>query len=81
VIDPSRTFGPADDRIVERDGTVYVEMILTAPCCPVAGSLPGEVEKAIRTGHRRRARQAGLDAALDARPHEQGSPARARAAL
>ena len=35
--------------IVRRDGTVYVEMTLTAPSCPVAGSLPGEVEKAIRT--------------------------------
>ncbi len=35
--------------IVNRDGTVYVEMTLTAPSCPVAGSLPGEVEKAIRT--------------------------------
>ena len=37
------------DLIVKRDGTVYVEMTLTAPSCPVAGSLPGEVEKAIRT--------------------------------
>ena len=35
--------------IVRRGGTVYVEMTLTAPSCPVAGSLPGEVEKAIRT--------------------------------
>ena len=35
--------------VVKRDGTVYVEMTLTAPSCPVAGSLPGEVEKAIRT--------------------------------
>jgi FeS assembly SUF system protein len=35
--------------IVKPDGTVYVEMTLTAPSCPVAGSLPGEVEKAIRT--------------------------------
>jgi FeS assembly SUF system protein len=35
--------------IVKRDGTVYVEMTLTAPSCPVAGSLPGDVEKAIRT--------------------------------
>jgi FeS assembly SUF system protein len=37
------------DLVVKRDGTVYVEMTLTAPSCPVAGSLPGEVEKAIRT--------------------------------
>ena len=35
--------------VVQRDGAVYVEMTLTAPSCPVAGSLPGEVEKAIRT--------------------------------
>jgi len=34
---------------VGRDGKVFVEMTLTAPSCPVAGSLPGEVEKAIRT--------------------------------
>ncbi len=32
-----------------RDGKIFVEMTLTAPSCPVAGSLPGEVEKAIRT--------------------------------
>ena len=37
------------DLVVQRDGIVYVEMTLTAPSCPVAGSLPGEVEKAIRT--------------------------------
>src|SRR5258708_31445270 len=36
--------------VVQRDGTVYVEMTLTAPSCPVAGSLPVEVDKAIRTG-------------------------------
>jgi FeS assembly SUF system protein len=35
--------------VVQRGGAVYVEMTLTAPSCPVAGSLPGEVEKAIRT--------------------------------
>jgi FeS assembly SUF system protein len=34
---------------VGRDGKVFVEMTLTAPSCPVAGSLPGEVEKAIRS--------------------------------
>jgi FeS assembly SUF system protein len=33
---------------VTRGGSVYVEMTLTAPSCPVAGSLPGEVERAIR---------------------------------
>jgi FeS assembly SUF system protein len=33
---------------VSRGGTVYVEMTLTSPACPVAGALPGEVETAIR---------------------------------
>jgi FeS assembly SUF system protein len=36
------------DLVVNRDGTVYVEMTLTTPACPVAGALPGEVEKAVR---------------------------------
>ncbi|MGH9445726.1 MAG: DUF59 domain-containing protein [Terriglobia bacterium] len=33
---------------VERTGAVYVKMTLTAPTCPVAGSLPPEVEAKIR---------------------------------
>jgi FeS assembly SUF system protein len=33
--------------IVNRDGTVYVEMTLTTPSCPVAGALPGEVQQAV----------------------------------
>jgi FeS assembly SUF system protein len=33
--------------IVNRDGTVYVEMTLTTPACPVAGALPGQVQQAI----------------------------------
>jgi FeS assembly SUF system protein len=36
------------DLVVTKDGTVYVEMTLTAPSCPVAGSLPGQVADAIR---------------------------------
>ena len=36
------------DLVVNRDGTVYVEMTLTTPHCPVAASMPGEVETAIR---------------------------------
>jgi FeS assembly SUF system protein len=36
------------DLVVRRDGKVYVEMTLTTPACPVAGSLPGEVETAVR---------------------------------
>jgi FeS assembly SUF system protein len=35
------------DLIVNRDGTVYVEMTLTTPACPVAGALPGQVQQAI----------------------------------
>jgi FeS assembly SUF system protein len=30
------------------DGVVVVQMTLTSPACPVAGSLPGEVEQKIR---------------------------------
>lgn len=33
--------------IVNKDGIVYVEMTLTAPSCPVAGELPGQVKEAI----------------------------------
>jgi FeS assembly SUF system protein len=36
------------DLMAKRDGTVYVEMTLTTPACPVAGSMPGEVERAVR---------------------------------
>jgi len=32
---------------VNPDDTVNIKMTLTAPACPVAGSLPGEVEKKI----------------------------------
>ena len=34
--------------IVKQGGTVYVEMTLTTPACPVAASMPDEVEAAIR---------------------------------
>src|SRR6202167_4767923 len=33
--------------IVNRGGTVYVEMTLTTPACPVAGALPGQVKDAV----------------------------------
>lgn len=33
--------------MVRRDGTVYIEMTLTTPACPVAGSLPGQVQQAV----------------------------------
>jgi FeS assembly SUF system protein len=36
------------DLSVGADGKVFVEMTLTSPSCPVAGSLPGEVERAVR---------------------------------
>jgi len=34
---------------VKRDATVDVKMTLTSPACPVAGSLPGEVQRKIMT--------------------------------
>jgi FeS assembly SUF system protein len=34
---------------VEDSGAVFIRMTLTAPACPVAGSLPGEVEDRIRS--------------------------------
>ena len=43
--------------IVNQDGTVYVEMTLTTPACPVAGALPGQVKDAV----------AGVDGVNDAR--------------
>jgi FeS assembly SUF system protein len=30
------------------EGQVHIRMTLTAPNCPVAGTLPGEVERAVR---------------------------------
>ncbi|MGH7098192.1 MAG: iron-sulfur cluster assembly protein [Stellaceae bacterium] len=35
--------------LVKKGGLIYVEMTLTTPACPVAASMPGEVETAIRT--------------------------------
>ena len=43
--------------IVKKGGIVYVEMTLTTPACPVAASMPGEVETAVR----------GVDGVNDAR--------------
>ena len=34
--------------MVKKGGVVFVEMTLTTPACPVAASMPGEVETAIR---------------------------------
>ena len=36
------------DCAVSAEGNVALRMTLTAPNCPVAGTLPGEVERAIR---------------------------------
>lgn len=36
------------DVIVEPDGRVVINMTLTSPACPVAGSLPGEVETKVK---------------------------------
>ena len=35
--------------VVKKGGVVFVEMTLTTPACPVAASMPGEVETAIRS--------------------------------
>ncbi|MBS1938802.1 MAG: DUF59 domain-containing protein [Bacteroidetes bacterium] len=35
------------DVVVNDDASVYVKMTLTSPSCPVAGSLPGEVEEKV----------------------------------
>lgn len=37
------------DIAVDDGKNVYIKMTLTSPACPVAGSLPGEVEQRIRT--------------------------------
>jgi FeS assembly SUF system protein len=34
---------------VEPDNKVHIKMTLTAPACPVAGSLPGEVERRVES--------------------------------
>jgi FeS assembly SUF system protein len=36
------------DLVVRKDGAVYIEMTLTTPACPVAGSLPGQVEEVVK---------------------------------
>ncbi|HWB82828.1 MAG TPA: DUF59 domain-containing protein [Bryobacteraceae bacterium] len=33
---------------LDAEGKVAIDMTLTAPSCPVAGTLPGEVERAVR---------------------------------
>ena len=37
------------DIAIEEDGSVGIRMTLTSPGCPVAGSLPGEVEAKVRS--------------------------------
>ena len=37
------------DIAVNPDDTVHIKMTLTAPACPVAGSLPGEVERQVES--------------------------------
>ena len=36
------------DATVSADGNAFIRMTLTAPNCPVAGTLPGDVERAVR---------------------------------
>ena len=35
------------DTTIHEDGTIEIEMSLTAPGCPVAGEMPGEVARAV----------------------------------
>lgn len=37
--------------VIDEDHHVKIDMTLTAPACPVAGTLPGQVEDAIRSIH------------------------------
>jgi FeS assembly SUF system protein len=37
------------DAAVDAEGQVAIRMTLTAPNCPVAGTLPGDVERAVRS--------------------------------
>src|SRR6185437_3512794 len=57
--------------LVNKDGTVYVEMTLTTPACPAAIALPRGRECG-ETGRRHQggASQSGMDAALDPGPDE-----------
>ncbi|MEI7812675.1 MAG: iron-sulfur cluster assembly protein [Ignavibacteria bacterium] len=34
---------------IDEESNVYVKMTLTSPMCPVAGSLPGDVKKKIKS--------------------------------
>lgn len=36
------------DVVIRDDASVYIKMTLTSPACPVAGTLPGEVEEKVR---------------------------------
>ena len=36
------------DLVVDPNGEVGIRMTLTSPACPVAGSLPGEVERKVK---------------------------------
>ncbi|HVC56342.1 MAG TPA: iron-sulfur cluster assembly protein [Stellaceae bacterium] len=36
------------EMVAKQGGIVYIEMTLTTPACPVAQSMPGEVEAAVR---------------------------------
>jgi FeS assembly SUF system protein len=34
---------------IDEESNVYLKMTLTSPACPVAGSLPGEVEQKVKS--------------------------------
>lgn len=37
------------DIVVDEKNVAFIKMTLTSPACPVAGSLPGEVQQKIKT--------------------------------
>ena len=53
IYDPEITVNIYDlgliyDISIDNDGRVDIRMTLTSPACPVAGSLPGQVEQVVR---------------------------------
>src|SRR6476646_10139227 len=65
---------------VKKGGIVYVEMTLTTPACPVAQSMPGEVENAVAgvPGVKEARVKLVWTPALGPRSHERGGQTRTR---
>ena len=65
---------------IDDDSHVHIDMTLTSPACPVAGTLPDEVRDKVAAveGVAGAERRGGLGSALASRHDDRGSPARAR---